>query len=338
MAAKSKKKNKYIPLIVMCVLLCGLGIVYAVLSSANDKKEAEQAALEAEENEYTMIAEYDYTTTTALSFKMRGDEMLDFEVSGTSWVYSADEKFPLNQTIIANMAAAIAQIGVECTVDEGDPAEFGLDDPEYTIKVKYSDGTSHEYLIGDYNTFNSSYYFMADGDMYMISSGLLPYFTYELEDLLLLDTMPTSEWSDTSYVNHITVKYGERENTIEDADGISELVSLINSISLNDCADYYTEDDEKDAYGLDGSTTITVNYKKAKTSTDADGNESTVYLDTNYTFELGMADGEYYLMPPSSNITYSISAATAVDMLTYLSYTPEIEADTTETAAETLGE
>lgn len=324
--AKAKKKNKYLPLIILAAVLVVLLIAYKALSGANDRKEAEEAAKLAAENADIMIAQYDYTTTTSLSYQLKGMDELKFAVSGSSWIYLPDEKFPLDQTIIAQMAAAIAQIAVECTVSEGSPADYGLDDPNYIINVKYSDGTSHEYKIGDYNTFNSAYYFMADGDMYMISSGLLPYFNYTLDDLLLLDEIPYSEWSDTAYVNFITVKNGEKYAEITDTDGKSAVIDLLKYFPLKDCADYYADEEEKISdYGIDGSIAVVVNYKKAKTSTDADGNETTTYLDTGYSLTFGnqTEDGDYYVSPSGSNIVYLIDEETAAGLLAYAGYAPD---------------
>lgn len=323
MTAKTKKKNKYLPLVVLLVVLVALFAVYKALSASNERKAAEDEAAKAAENADIMIAQYDYTTMTALSYQKKGGKKLDFAVSGSSWIYLPDEHFPLDNTTVAKMAAAIAQIAVECTVDEGSASDYGLDDPEYTISVKYSGGDSHEYKIGNYNSFNSSYYFMADGQMYMIASGLLSYFNYTLDDLMTLDTIPASDWSDIAYVNFVAVKSGENENKIEDESGKSAMLDVINSISLSDCADYYTEEGEKSNYGLDGSFGVTVNYKKAKTSTDSDGNETTTYLDTSYVLSIGFAGGEYYVMPSGSSITYRLPAETAVELLSFLGYVPE---------------
>ena len=55
--------------------------------------------------------------------------------------------------------------------------------------------------------------------MYMVASGLLSYFNYTLDDLMLLDTIPASDWSDIAYVNFVAVKSGENENKIEDESG-----------------------------------------------------------------------------------------------------------------------
>lgn len=337
MAIKTKKrKNKALPLIILVAVLVVMIIAYSALSSANDKKEAELAAKEAAENADIMLANYDASTVTKLSYQVSGADKLTLLCSNGVWSYADDAKFPLNQTIAASMASAISSIAAECEVTEGTASDYGLDNPAYTINVTYSDGTSHNYKIGDYNSFNASYYFSADGDMYMVASGLIPYFSYELGDLLMPDTIPTSDWSDMNYVSEITVKTADCENTITDEDGKTALIGKIGEISLTNCTDYYAEPEEKAAYGLDGSTVITVKYKKAVTSTDADGNQSTTYLETSYVLDFGAAVGHdegYYVSPANSNIVYAVDETTVLELLAYVDYVPA-ETEAEETAAE----
>ncbi len=335
MATKTaKRKNKYLPLVILLVVFVVMLIAYSALSSANDKKEAISAAEEARANADIIIANYDASTVTKLSYQVAGHDKLTFLCSnGTQWTYADDTKFPLNQTIVASMASAISSIGVECEVSEGSEADYGLDTPAYTISVTYSDNTSRSYRIGDYNSFNSSYYFAAESDIYMISSGLIPYFSYELSDLMVLDTLPTTDWSDMNYVTEITVSTPDGTNVISDEDGKNAFINKLGSISLKNCADYYAENEEKAEYGLDGSKVITVKYKKAVTSTNESGNSSTNYLETNYSINIGEAVGHndgYYVAPANSNIVYVVDEKTVLELLAYLDYVPTADEAVTE--------
>lgn len=323
---KTKKKNKFVPLVVLLTALAVLLGVYRFITVRNARRETErQEELQANEQKQ-MIAEYDYTTVTHLSYTKKGGEKLSFSVEGGTWVLDSDRHFPLDITTVTKMAAAIAQIAVECEVDGGsDESVYGLDDPEYTITVSYSEGGEHTYKIGSYNSFNSSYYFSADGDYYMIASGLLPYFNYTLDELMLLDTNPSSEWSDVSYINSITVTRGGEERQIG-ISGREEFVSLFAALPYTDCADYYADADERDMYGLTGEKKITVNYKKVNTVTDSDGNSSKTYLDRDYTVIFGNEneDGKVFFSPSGSNIVYFASADAVESLLAF-----------TETSAET---
>ena len=320
---KRKKKNKYLPLIVLLAFIAVMAVAYSMLSSANDQKAAEQAAADAAANAVEMIAEYDYTTTVGLKYQRAGSDPVELKVVNGVWKLTSDENFPVNQTTAATMANAIASIGIKNHIDEGDPADYGLTDPAYLIEVTYDSGVSHQYRIGNYNSFGGGmYYFMMDGAMYTISTGLTSYFDYDREDLLQLETMPADIERD--YINSITVTVDGEEKTISDADGITALFDLFGDITLTSCADYYTDETERaDTYGLDGSDKIMISYKRAVTSTDANGNQTTNRLDTSYTFLFGeAADGGYYGSPEKSTIAYLIGTETVDAIAEYLSYEP----------------
>ena len=174
-----------------------------------------------------------------------------------------------------------------------------------------------------YNAFGGgAYYFMMDGTMYTIPTGLTSYFDYGRGDLLQLDTMPTDIEPD--YINSITVTVDGTDKVIDDADGIAALFDLFGDITLTSCADYYTDETERaETYGLDGSDRILISYKRAVTSTDADGNQTTNRLNTSYTFLFGeAADGGYYGSPEKSTIAYLIGAETVDAVAEYLTYEP----------------
>lgn len=324
---KRKKKNKYLPLIVLLAFVVVMAAAYTMLSSSNDRKEAEQAAADAAANAVEMIAEYDYTTTVGLMYQRAGSDPVELQVVNGQWKLVSDEHFPVNQTTVAAMASAIATIGIRSHITEGDPADYGLAEPAYTIEVTYDGGVSHQYRIGDYNSFGGgAYYFMMDGAMYMISSGLTSYFDYDLDDLLQLETMPADIEQD--YINSVTVVWDGAEKKIDDADGIASLFALFGDITLTSCADYYTDETERaGTYGLDGSDKITISYKRAVTSTDANGNETTNRLDTSYTFLFGADAGEgtYYASPEKSTVVYLLGADTVEAIAAYMDYEPAPE-------------
>lgn len=324
---KRKKKNKYIPLIVLLAFIVVMAAAYTMLSSANDKKEAAQAAEEAAANAVELIAEYDYTTLTELSYQRTGSDPVELHVVNGQWKLKSDEHFPVNQTVVASMAGAISSIGVKNHITEGSPADYGLEDAAYTIEVVYSTGASHQYRIGDYNSFGDGvYYFMKDGVMYTIPSGLTSYFDYGPDDLLQLETMPADIEQD--YINSITVTVDGAEKVIDDANGIASLFDLFGDITLTECADYYTDESERaETYGLDGTNKMVISYKRAVTTTDADGNETTNRLDTSYTFLFGADAGEdaYYASPEKSTIAYLVSAETFDAIAAYMDYEPAPE-------------
>jgi len=317
-----KKKNKFLPMIVLAVLLAALVIGTSLLSAANDRKAAEEAEKLAAENAVIMLAQYDAANTSSISYSREGEEFLTFNAVGGAWVYEGDPNFPLNQQIVGSMATALSAMAAERTVEDVDKEAYGLNDPAYVITVEYTDGASHVYTIGNYNSFTGGYYFTMDGDCYMISSGLIPYFDYSLNDLLSLDTIPVSDWQDIGYVTSVTVTKDGESNEITDEAGMTEVLARLGGIPLSICEDYYADDSEKAAYGLDGSDSVTVKYKKAVTTTNESGASSTNYLETAYTFVFG----ENNLGGPAkSKIVYQLNETAVTELLAYAGYIPAEE-------------
>lgn len=313
-------------MIVLAAILAALVIGTSVLSAANDKKAAEEAAeLAASQNTSIMLAEYDASTTSSISYSRAGEDFLTFTVKNGAWVYEADPEFPLNQETVGYMASALSSMAAIRTVDEVDKDAYGLTEPAYVIKVSYTDGTSHVYSIGSYNSFTGGYYFTMDGDCYMISSGLIPYFDYGLSDLLALDTIPVSEWQDIGYVTSVTVTKDGVSNEITDEAGMTEALEKLGALSLTVCTDYHADGDEKATYGMDGTDSVSVKYKKAVTSTDESGNQSTNYLETTYTFVIGGTVGHsdgFYGGPAKSDIVYQLDQTAVNELLAYADYVP----------------
>lgn len=308
-----KRKNKLIPLFVLLAVFAVILFAYLALSDANDRREAGEAAAQ---DTLIPLAALDASTVTELRYKNRdlSDEWLTFTKSGDKW-QAADPRFPLNTDRVAAMASAISNIAANRSVDGGSAAEFGLDEPAVQIEVTYNGSTTYRYAIGDKNTFNGEYYFRNDdGQIYMIAAGLLPYFQYAMEDLILLDS-PVSDIQ-TEYIRAITVTLptGE-ERVFTTAEDIAAVYDLFCEFDCTRYADYYADDAEMAEYGITKTAGIRIDYKRsvtvAGTETTADGQsaQGTTLMDATYTLYIGAQaeDGEtYYYTPQKSTIVYTI--------------------------------
>ena len=315
---KTRKKNPLIPLLALVLILAALLVVYKVLAAENERKAAAEALAAQEDNTAVTVADFDLAAMTALEYRARDGEPLRFTVVNGAWRYEADPAFPLNASMIAQMASSVASITASRTVDEGAPADYGLDDPACTVTVEY--GTErHTYKTGDYNSFSGSYYLMADGVICLVSQNLASTFSRSLDDLLVRDTIPSTEWASREYVNGVTVRDGDTERTVTDADEIEELLTALGRVSLYTCTDYAADDGERAACGLDGSRSVTVSYRKAVSTQDSEGNTTaTNYLDTSYTLLFGdEVDAGVYCSPLSSTMIYTVSPDTAASLLSH---------------------
>ncbi len=334
---RRKKKNKALPLFILVDVMVLLMVCYLTLSAANDKKEAEEAAA-ANVDTTIMLASQDYTAITELQFKTDGD-WISLTQSGGKWSLTEDAKFPLDQTKAAQLGNAIASIGAIRAVEEGTAEQYGLDAPVCEIHVHYGAGTTYKYAIGNRNSFNDAYYFRDDdGKFYMIASGLLTYFQVDLDELIVLDTVP-DPLSDGDIVS-FTVTNGDKTHTFPQTteevaaeDGmtttvydanVTELYGMFCELDLYDWADYYADSTEMvETYGIDGTKSMVLTYKKAvnvsgETTADGTATGTTTKVDATYEIRFGnTVDGMTYYSPKNSTIVYAISSETAEYILGY---------------------
>lgn len=312
-----KRKNKLLPIFILLAVFVVILIAYLALSDANDRREAEETATE---DTMITLAELDASTATEIRYKNRdlSGEWITFTKSGGTW-QAADPQFPLNTDRVTSMVSAISSIAANRSVEEGSAADYVLDDPAVAIEVTYNGNTTYRYAIGDKNTFNGEYYFQNDdGKFYMISSGLLPYFQYDMDDLIVLDT-PVSD-IEADYITSVTVTLPTGEERVFT---VPEDTALIYDIFCEfDCtrwADYYADDAEMAEYGIDKGSEkaagIRIDYKKPVTVTgtektsDGQTAQTTTRMDASYTLYTGNknADGDaYYYTPQKSTIVYTI--------------------------------
>ncbi|MBR4960502.1 MAG: DUF4340 domain-containing protein [Clostridia bacterium] len=334
---KRKKKNKALPLLVLAGIMCVMAAAYFGLAAANDRREAEAAAAAAADTTI-MLAEQDYTQITELKYRTDGGDWITLNQSGGVWTLAEDPKFPLDQQTAAGLGAAIASIGAMRSVEDGDASMFGLDNPVCEIHVSYGAGTTYKYAIGDRNSFNNAYYFRNDdGAVYMIASGLLTYFQTTTEDMIVLDTAMTT-LTDAD-INSFTITDGDasaewkqtaEEVTAEDgtvstvySQDVTDLYGMFCELDLLSWADYYADSTEMaEVYGIDGTRSLTLNYKKSvavnsgTNTTESSG--QTTKVDANYVILFGTSEnGQTYYSPKGSTIVYTAADDVADAILAY---------------------
>ncbi len=321
-AVKRKKKNgKTVALIVLLLAVAGLFVVYkmVVAETAQSADETGDTA-----QDVIMLIERTPAEVEKLSYAADGAtyEFVCDSAAGT-WMYAADAHFPLNQTSVASMAAAICQIGVFRELEEGDSGEYGFDAPALTVSVKYTDGTEYSYAVGDLNRVTGNRYFkdLTTEKVYIVSDALLQYFDYTLTDLFTYDTLPAD--IETSYITSVALNAAGEEKEFTDADDCAALYSLFTALAPAQYADWYADASEKTAYGI-GSLVMTIRYKRAVTITDESGNGNATRIPAEYTVVFGNTVGEsVYYMLNGSNVVYTVSSDKVDAILQYKKAAPE---------------
>lgn len=110
----------------------------------------------------------------------------------------------LNQTSAGSVFFNFANLSALDTVadDSSRKAEFGLENPTHYAQVKYSDGTSATYYLGDRSPTGSNYYFMAEGDdkIYLVATSVNTYMRRTLAELQKVSELPEVDFSNLKQV------------------------------------------------------------------------------------------------------------------------------------------
>lgn len=297
-----RRKRTIIALGATCLVL--LGGYFSILRW-NESQEVK--ATNTEEAEKIYIT--DYNGLTELAFNVGSGDM-HFVKTEEEWQVADYSKFPLQQEYVERMEQDLIHLQAERELKEADSlADYGLEEPVYTITMKSSEGEEHSLYIG--NTIGESYYAALDDKavVYTISSVLLSELQYSLEELAQLDTVPAIGSGNLVKViienNKETTTY-ESENE-EDTESIATVAGGLGAMSLDTAVDYGVSEDEKLLnYGLTEEKRITVT---AEYTSDEDTETFTAYI--------GEEDGSgnRYVMVKGSETVYQVSNEVCANIL-----------------------
>ena len=317
---RKKKHGKIVGLAVLIVLVLALLLVYRALI---EQQKNTPADTDTGDTDVIMLIDRKASEIAALTYS-RGETEYAFTCHSTTgrWSYNAEPDFPLDQNPVSAMAAAVAAVGVYRDLGE-DSGAYGFDAPALTVSVTYTDGAVHRYAVGDLNSATGNRY-LKDLDtrfVYTISPSLLDYFTYTVEDMLLLDTLPTD--IEVDYITAVTLNAGGGEKVISDEVGITALYDLFTTLAPSQYADWYADEVEKAAFGID-SLTMTVDYKRIAAAADESSATSASRIPASYTVRFGDSteDGMVYYTLGNSDVVYQIYAEQVDKILAYMDHTP----------------
>ena len=179
--------KKHRSLLILTGVLAVLVIVYLGLGSYNEKQEQKQAS-EAEKNAVTVT---DISDIREISYQYEGNDFA-FAKNDDVWYYTKDKEFPVAQSYIDAMATAFGNITAVRELKETDQlSDYGLEDPKYTIHLKDSEGTETTLYFG--NAVEDNYYMTLNDKekVYTVSGTILDTISYELNDFLQKETLPS---------------------------------------------------------------------------------------------------------------------------------------------------
>ena len=329
--------------ILIMLILIGILIAYVIPKENTDSNETQIFSLTTDN-----VATLEYT------YK---DESLCFNYADSKWVYQADPNFPLNQYYLNTMFSGIGSLKSLklITSDSSMFSEYGLDQPQFIVKVTDKSGTQTQFNIGIKNEATGNYYLNIAGtnDVHTISSTVAESFAYKLYDMVNMDSIPeiapasTTDFSLTNkngYI-HFNYFYGGNENAYTDAyewfidkpftkltpadtTRVETIVYSGLNLELEGCVDYNPSAQTLKQYGLDNPQAVyTLLYDEITTTTDEYGEEIEKTLHQQYVINFGNEDTEKgitYLQISNSNMLFyaktenieSILTAKADELLT----------------------
>ena len=174
-----KKQQKTLFLLVLVLVLLVGG--YFGLIKYNEWS----ARKESTEEVMIAVTELEQESITGISYDYEG-ETISLVKDGETWVYEDDTSLTIEQSTVETMAKRMAAIEAQQVI-EGvtDMEQYGLGDGARKVTVTTTD-TTYSFLIGDYNSTATVYYWGVEGDstVYVVDGVNVSCFNHGLEDLI----------------------------------------------------------------------------------------------------------------------------------------------------------
>lgn len=165
------------------VLAVGLG-AYAALRVWNAGAEERETA----RADYVL----QLSDVTALSFDS-GDGPLSFTLEEAGWTWDGDSQFPVRNTELDALREDLAALKAERVIPEPDAlADYGLEEPAYTLTARTGSGESVTLLLGGLDPGGSDRYAMLAGgtEVYTVDGSITSSLDSSLLDLMELPQLP----------------------------------------------------------------------------------------------------------------------------------------------------
>lgn len=313
-------------LAVLAVLVCG----YFIVTNTAQKEAVIETGGSFE------VAGLTPDEITAMEWQNDGETIRLARADGV-WSLDGEASFPLRQDIADELAADIAALEATHTVTGGaDAADYGLDEPDFTVTVENDSGDTLVYRMGAKNDVTGEYYlrFSENDAIYTIASSLADTFDYNRASLLDAPEIPSldgavrlviagvdADVDQAYYADSTGMTYtneyhwfnvtADNAANPSDTDGVQALLTKISGLALTDCCDYSATEEALQGYGLSPALlTVDVEYLPDDAEEGAEYERFALYI--------GAQDAEtglYYAALPDSPLVFRISADTAEALL-----------------------
>ena len=237
------------------------------------------------------------------------------------WEKSDDAAFPVNQEALEALAEDLT--GLEATrrlENVGELADYGLEEPVFSLTAQLSDGSSLTYAMGDETAFADGFYMSVsneEGVLYIVEDSLDDLFSDNLTALAQLEEIPEAESYDRLVVGTaLDATYVDDSVSLDpaqhwyvtgtsealDGDALEGLADALNGLTWQELVEYNASQDALAQYGLtDAATALSL----------LSGEE------TQRSVLIGAEDdnGDFYARLPDSSMVYLVSSDSVSDLL-----------------------
>lgn len=334
-----KRLTKLFILIGVLALLVIVYLIFMLVQSANKEDDYYNDNVTPIITTYT-AAQIDVNTLSAMSCKTATDEYLfELNSAGNKWIWTANTDLPLDNTYFANMASALQKVTTDTKVkvSAAELVNYGLNEPWLTVTLSDDVYGIQTFSFGSATSDGEKYYFSSSSNsdcVYTVAADTAAPFNITPYQMVQNDTLPTidadriqritfsssndvvtytyydggkDEHDDTDDYWYVAVN-SEDEEPLDSS--IAEIIgSMYATIEFSTPVGYTAQ--ERQSFGLDETTVMTIYYSERKTVTDSTtGVSANVIVDKTFSLLLGYLDDQnmLYACLPDSVLCYSIDA------------------------------
>lgn len=331
--------KKLIKLIALLVILSVLVAGYFVFNSYMEKKENEKNA-DASENAVVEVLSLDADVINSIEYDYV-DEKISLKKEGNEWKWTEDSEYPLDQTYPEDMVSVLSAITADRIVAESldNEADFGMDEPNVTVKFTTTGDKEYVYTIGSYNSTAKGYYIKISGKdkIYITKNSVTDSFVFGVLDMAKPETLDTTTaemitsveytsadkkitlTTDSTGADFYTAPYSyfyvgkEGVKVAADGQAAGEMMSAAAAATI-EYVKYYKPDEEtlkRCGFGENKTGVLKVTYNEEVKS---DGSDTSVSVTKSNSYTINVAVGTdeegktaYYAMLDGSNFVFGLN-------------------------------
>jgi hypothetical protein len=197
-----KGKKQALTLIGLCLLLAVGIVLYFVVPKGEDADSDEDSTTDT-----VRVMSIDEDSITQVSIQSKEGDDISLKKENDTWTMDEMPDAPIDQDTVESLFNNVSPVTASKELDVGtdDLAEYGLDEPQMTVKITTSEGEEYELLFGDtVPTSGGNYGMTADGDkIYTFSETLYSSFDVERNSLITKEEVADI---DADYLTLISIK------------------------------------------------------------------------------------------------------------------------------------